>query len=69
MCALELVSDRASKAPIAKQLPIQVQKAAYEDGVMVRVSGNNIIISPPLIVTSDDVAKILSALDTGLSSL
>jgi adenosylmethionine-8-amino-7-oxononanoate aminotransferase len=61
MCALELVSDRATKAPIAKHLPLQVQKAAYEDGVMVRVSGNNIILSPPLIITSEDVAKILSA--------
>ncbi len=69
MCALELVSDRATKAPTAKHIPVQVQKAAYEDGVMIRVSGNNIILSPPLIVTSDEVAKILSALDTGLSSL
>ncbi|WP_299666417.1 aminotransferase class III-fold pyridoxal phosphate-dependent enzyme [uncultured Ruegeria sp.] len=69
MCALELVSDRATKTPIAKHLPLQVQKAAYEDGVMVRVSGNNIILSPPLVITSDDVAKILSALDTGLGSL
>jgi adenosylmethionine-8-amino-7-oxononanoate aminotransferase len=69
MCALELVSDRATKAPIAKHLPLQVQKAAYEDGVMVRVSGNNIILSPPLIITSEDVAKILSALDTGLATL
>ncbi len=69
MCALELVSDRASKTPVAKHLPLQVQKAAYEDGVMVRVSGNNIILSPPLVVTSEDVAKILSALDTGLSTL
>ncbi|AXT29252.1 aminotransferase class III-fold pyridoxal phosphate-dependent enzyme (plasmid) [Ruegeria sp. AD91A] len=69
MCALELVSDRATKAPIAKHLPLQVQKAAYEDGVMVRVSGNNIILSPPLIVTSEDVTKILSALDAGLGTL
>lgn len=69
MCALELVSDRKTKAPIAKHLPLQVQKTAYEDGVMVRVSGNNIILSPPLVITSEDVAKILSALDTGLASL
>ncbi|WP_170516657.1 aminotransferase class III-fold pyridoxal phosphate-dependent enzyme [Ruegeria atlantica] len=69
MCALELVSDRATKAPITKHLPLQLQKAAYEDGVMVRVSGNNIILSPPLIITSEDVAKILSALDVGLGTL
>lgn len=69
MCALELVSDRATRTPIAKHLPVQVQKAAYEDGVMVRVSGNNIILSPPLIITAEDVARILSALDAGLASL
>ncbi|SLN72652.1 Taurine--pyruvate aminotransferase [Falsiruegeria litorea R37] len=68
MSALELVSDRDSKTPIAKHVPLQVQKAAYEDGVMVRVSGNNIILSPPLIITTDDVNKILSALDNGLSA-
>ncbi|WP_037314061.1 aminotransferase class III-fold pyridoxal phosphate-dependent enzyme [Ruegeria halocynthiae] len=69
MCAIELVSDRGTKAPIAKHLPLQVQKAAYEDGVMIRVSGNNIILSPPLIVTPDDVARILSGLETGLAAL
>ncbi|WP_164660080.1 aminotransferase class III-fold pyridoxal phosphate-dependent enzyme [Tropicibacter sp. Alg240-R139] len=69
MCALELVSDRDTKTPVAKHVPLQVQKAAYEDGVMVRVSGNNIILSPPLIITSDDVNKILSALDNGLSAV
>jgi putrescine---pyruvate transaminase len=69
MCALELVSDRDTKTPVAKHLPLQVQKAAYEDGVMVRVSGNNIILSPPLIITTDDVNKILSALDNGLSAV
>ncbi|MGJ8529591.1 aminotransferase class III-fold pyridoxal phosphate-dependent enzyme [Maritalea sp.] len=69
MCALELVSDAATKAPIAKHLPVALQKATYDDGVMVRVSGNNIILSPPLIITANDVEKILSALDTGLGSI
>ncbi|MBO9451334.1 aminotransferase class III-fold pyridoxal phosphate-dependent enzyme [Tropicibacter sp. R16_0] len=69
MSALELVSDHDTKTPVAKHVPLQVQKAAYEGGVMVRVSGNNIILSPPLIITTDDVNKILSALDNGLSAV
>ncbi|RBW56164.1 aspartate aminotransferase family protein [Phaeobacter gallaeciensis] len=69
MCALELVSDRDTKAPVGKAIPVTLQKAAYEDGVMVRVSGNNVILSPPLVITADDVTKILSALDTGLRAL
>lgn len=69
MCALELVSDRGSKTPIDKKSIGKVHRVAYEAGVMVRVSGNNIILSPPLIVTSADVSKILSALDAGLAAL
>ncbi len=69
MCALELVSDRASKAPIDKKTIGRVHRATYEAGVMVRVSGNNIILSPPLVVTEADVARILSALEAGFASL
>jgi adenosylmethionine-8-amino-7-oxononanoate aminotransferase len=66
MCAVELVSDRATKTAAAKEVVQKVQDAAYADGVMMRTSGANIILSPPLIVTARDVQKILSALDTGL---
>ena len=69
MCALELVSDRASKAAPDKALPGRVQKAAFEAGAMVRVSGPNIILSPPLVLTDADVEVILSALDAGFAGL
>lgn len=69
MCALELVSDRATKTPIDKVTPAKLQKAAYENGAMVRVSGPNVILSPPLIVTSGDVNTILAALRSGFQSL
>jgi adenosylmethionine-8-amino-7-oxononanoate aminotransferase len=67
MCALELVSDRASKAPIDKKTIGTVHRVAYENGSMVRVSGNNIILSPPLVLTSSHVETILASLDTGLA--
>ncbi|WP_435256654.1 aminotransferase class III-fold pyridoxal phosphate-dependent enzyme [Thioclava sp. FR2] len=69
MCALELVSDRGAKTPIDKKTISKVHRATYEAGVMVRVSGNNIILSPPLVVSEADVAKIVSALDAGFSAL
>jgi adenosylmethionine-8-amino-7-oxononanoate aminotransferase len=69
MCALELVSDRAAKTPIDMARAGQVQNSAYRAGAMVRVSGPNIILSPPLILTSGDVQMILSALDAGLSAI
>ncbi|WP_068303323.1 aminotransferase class III-fold pyridoxal phosphate-dependent enzyme [Pararhodobacter sp. CCB-MM2] len=69
MIAMELVSDRATKAAPDKALPGKVQKVAYESGAMVRVSGPNIIMSPPLVLTSADVQTILGALDAGFRSL
>lgn len=69
MTAIEMVSDRATKAPPAKADPGKVQAAAYRAGAMVRVSGSNIILSPPLILTSEDVQVIVAALDAGFAAL
>ena len=68
MCALELVSERTSKAPIDKAVIGRVQELAYQAGAMVRVSGPNIIMSPPLVLTAEDVQVILGALDAGLAT-
>ena len=68
MCAMELVSDRATKKPADKSVLARVQETAYRSGAMVRVSGPNIILSPPLVLTAADVDVILSALDAGLSA-
>ena len=46
----------------------KVYDVAYDEGVMVRTSGSNVIISPPLVITAADVEKIVSALDAGLSA-
>ena len=69
MCALELVSERATKKPIDKATPVKLQKAAYESGAMIRVSGPNVILSPPLVLTTEDVDTILAALRSGFQSL
>lgn len=68
MAGLELVFDREAKTPANKDTMSKVADAAYEAGVMVRVSGNNIILSPPLILTPSDIEKITEALDAGLAA-
>ncbi len=68
MCALELVSDRASKSPIDKATIGRIHRAAYQNGAMVRVSGNNIIMSPPLVLTEQHVDTVLTALDAGFAA-
>jgi len=69
MAALELVSDRNTKATVDKTIPIKLQEAIYEQGVMVRVSGPNMIFSPPLVLTEQDVADLLAAVDKGFSAI
>jgi len=66
MGALEIVSDRGAKTPAAKETMSKIQEGAYEAGAMIRVSGCNIILSPPLVIAADDVAKIAEAVDAGL---
>ncbi len=69
MLGMELVADRATKKPIDPATIQKVQKATYEAGAMVRMSGPNLMMSPPLILTSEDVQGILAALEAGFSSL
>jgi adenosylmethionine-8-amino-7-oxononanoate aminotransferase len=68
MCALELVSDRKSKAPVDKAVIGRIYHKTMEAGVMVRVSGANIILSPPLILTASHVEAIIAALDHGFAA-
>jgi putrescine---pyruvate transaminase len=69
MCCLELVSNRQTKTAAAKDVVQKVQDIAYVNGVMVRTSGTNIILSPPLIVTAHDVQRILAGLDAALTGV
>ncbi|MEL7462804.1 MAG: aspartate aminotransferase family protein [Pseudomonadota bacterium] len=69
MCALELVSDRGAKTPIDKATIARLQEATYKAGVMVRVSGPNVILSPPLVISETDAARIVSALDEGFAAV
>ncbi len=68
MSALELVGDRATKKPLDAARIKTVFDVIHAHGVMVRVSGPNLILSPPLVVTEQDVNDILSALDAGLAA-
>ncbi|MBA8821659.1 aspartate aminotransferase family protein [Ochrobactrum sp. P6BS-III] len=68
MAALELVSSRTKKTAASKDIVQKVYEVAYDEGVMVRTSGANVIISPPLIISAKDVSRIVSALDAGLTA-
>ncbi|SFE33128.1 aminotransferase class III-fold pyridoxal phosphate-dependent enzyme [Roseivivax sediminis] len=68
MTALELVSDRATKAPADPATVKRVHQAAYEAGAMVRMGPPNLMMSPPLTISEAEIDTVLSALDAGLSA-
>ncbi len=68
MLGIELVSDKATKAPIDPETLKRIHKATYDAGVMVRPGLNNLLMSPPLVISKEDIEVILQALDTGLSA-
>jgi taurine--2-oxoglutarate transaminase len=65
---IELVADRASRAPLAPwpQQPPQLKAlvdAALAEGVSLATRGNLIIIAPPLVISESELADALSLLD------
>lgn len=67
MSALELTSSRATKAAPDKATIGKVYDTAYKNGVIIRTSGPNIILSPSLIISEAEVSQIIGALDVALS--
>ena len=68
MTALELTSDRTTKAAPKKDKVNAIYKAIYQNGVMVRVSGPNVILSPPLVISEKETAIIIDAIDAALAA-
>jgi adenosylmethionine-8-amino-7-oxononanoate aminotransferase len=71
MACVEMVESKVGKTPLARgsALLTQVARAAYRRGAMVRVSGPNIILSPPLIITREQVDVLVDALDGALAEV
>lgn len=68
MTGVELVTDRSAKTPAPPDVMAQVANAAYAAGGMVRVGGNNVMMSPPLVVTEAEIDQLIAAMDAGLSA-
>lgn len=68
MTAIEMVSDRTTKAPIDAARAQIVQDTAYDNGAMVRISGPNLILSPPLVLTEANASTLLSGIEAGLKA-
>lgn len=69
MSGPKLVSDRATEAPINKKSINKVHHLTYQADVMIRISGNNILLAPQVGVSKANVANIPSALEAGFSAI
>ncbi|MCY4309315.1 MAG: aminotransferase class III-fold pyridoxal phosphate-dependent enzyme [Rhodobacteraceae bacterium] len=67
MTGMELVSDRSAKTPLDNQSMAMIHQKIYESGVNVRIAGHKILMSPPLIISSEEVDHMLYAFSEGLS--
>ncbi|MEC7964335.1 MAG: aspartate aminotransferase family protein [Pseudomonadota bacterium] len=73
---LELVADRASKAPFAPDLalPKKIKAAAFEAGLLCYPMGGtidgktgaHILLAPPFIMTEDQIGEVVDKLDIAL---
>ncbi|WP_395345881.1 aminotransferase class III-fold pyridoxal phosphate-dependent enzyme [Variovorax sp. UC122_21] len=65
MLGIEMVADKATRATLPRGNPIaaKVAQAAYRRGLMVRISGPNLILSPPLVITREEVDYMVDALE------
>jgi adenosylmethionine-8-amino-7-oxononanoate aminotransferase len=71
MLGIEMVSDKAKRTPMTRtsDIPARVAKAAYKAGLMVRISGPNLILSPPLIITREEVDLMCDVLEAAFAAV
>jgi adenosylmethionine-8-amino-7-oxononanoate aminotransferase len=75
LLALELVKDRDTREPFPaeKNLNMLLTDEAYDEGLIIYprrsingLSGDHVLVAPPLILKEDQVAQILDRLDRAL---
>ncbi|WP_404872750.1 aminotransferase class III-fold pyridoxal phosphate-dependent enzyme [Ideonella sp. A 288] len=71
MLGIEMVADQARRTPLPKtsDIPARVARAAYRRGLMVRVSGPNLILSPPLVISAAELDFLCDALEAAFAEV
>jgi adenosylmethionine-8-amino-7-oxononanoate aminotransferase len=66
-----MVADKAKRIPVPRtsDIPQRVAREAYRRGAMVRISGPNMILSPPLVITREEVDHLVDVLDASFAAV
>ena len=70
MLCMELVKTKETKEPFDSSIKVcdRVAKHAQRHGLMIRSVGNHLVLSPPLILTKEDVDYIITTLNTSFNA-
>jgi 4-aminobutyrate aminotransferase-like enzyme len=69
MIGLELVSDKATKAPLPRKVCEQIFLRALHRGVITMAYTNRVRINPPLVITEDQALEAVAVLDEVFTEL
>ncbi len=71
MAAVELVSDRSTKAPTdpTRHIGPRVQDECIKRGLYTRIRGDVIMLAPPLVIREDQVDRIVEVLRAALQAV
>lgn len=67
--AVEIVTDRALKTPADAVLMARIEAATRQQGLIVRLVGNRICLSPPQVITADELKQMFTRLERALLSV
>ena len=64
MCAVELVQDRASKRPFPAERGVgaAVLRETLDRGLVSRVKGDTYVLAPPIVITSEQIERLVATL-------
>ena len=65
MC--DVVLESRDGAPGARAA--ETVNRCFDDGVLVRVAGDNLVLSPPLIITPDQMGQVVDTIRTALGEV
>ncbi|PKO66228.1 MAG: aspartate aminotransferase family protein [Betaproteobacteria bacterium HGW-Betaproteobacteria-16] len=71
MLGIEMVDDKATRTPMPRSsdIPARVAKEAYLRGLMVRISGPNLILSPPLVISQAEMDYLCDTLEAAFAAV
>jgi adenosylmethionine-8-amino-7-oxononanoate aminotransferase len=71
MLGIEMVADKAKRTPMPRtsDVPSRVAREAYQRGLMVRISGPNLILSPPLTISADEINTLCEVLEASFAAV